>query len=63
MALAYCQSCQTVEGNWREPTLAEMSEHGLEDLIGCPNEMVCCECGEYGTYQGIPEHDDFDMER
>lgn len=72
MALDRCTECGTIEGKWREPTVQE-----LVDAVGCSvpeaekelNEgvatdgLICVECDSIGSYQGIPEHDDFDLER
>lgn len=64
MALDYCTECQTIEGKWREPTAAECAEYGwTEDDISESECAVCCECGGVGTWQGVAEHDDYDMER
>lgn len=69
MALDYCTSCQSVEQGFRSAPLCELcslglGEETLEDLD--PEEddnRVCTQCGEVGTREGIPEHDDYDMER
>lgn len=48
MGLDFCTECQTIEGEWTE------DEAGTE---------ICCECGAEGSHKGIPEHDDYDLER
>lgn len=64
MSLSICEDCRTVEGKWREPTLKERQDYGMEsDGITLPEDMVCCTCDSVGTHRGVPEHDDMDMER
>lgn len=64
MSLSRCGSCETIEGAFREPTLAEMQEHGIDPEDSNHTEcLVCGECGTLGSYQGIKEHDDMDMDR
>lgn len=64
MSLSVCEDCRTVEGEWREPTLKERQDYGIEiDDVTLPEDMVCCACDGVGTQKGIPEHDDMDMER
>lgn len=64
MSLSVCSSCRTIEGSWREPTEAEMQAEGIDpddsNHVEC---LVCKECDTLGSYQGVPEHDDYDMER
>lgn len=52
MSLDYCTECQTLEGKWEES----------KDSDGNDIE-VCGECGSEECRMGIPEHDDWDMER
>lgn len=63
MALSVCQECQTVEGRWREPTLKEREEHGLDAQSNEIEDLVCEACDSLGSYKGVKEHDDYDMER
>lgn len=66
MALTYCTSCQTVEGGFVPATAEEQVKQGFEVLAEDEQDtqdMKCAECGEIGSYQGVPEHDDYDMER
>lgn len=53
MSLSRCTECETIEGGWELPA-------GAEDEL---ENLVCSECGNDNCYQGIPEHDDYDMER
>lgn len=64
MGLSRCTECETIEGSWREPTIEECTELDFnpEDANHI-EDLVCCECGTMGSYQGIPEHDDGDMDR
>lgn len=69
MSLSVCSECQTIEGKWREPTVEEMKAEGIDPADICPTDeipldgMVCEDCGAIGSHRGIPEHDDYDMER
>lgn len=63
MALSVCSECQTVEGGWREPSLKEREENGIELGSNEREDLVCCACDSLGSYTGRPEHDDMDMER
>lgn len=63
MSLSVCSECRTVEGSWREPNAAERAELGIPEDSNELEDMVCCECGAIGSHKGIPEHDDYDMER
>jgi hypothetical protein len=65
MALSSCTECQTIEGEWRKPTAREARGFGMDYLDeDVPLEdLICCACDSFGSYRGIPEHDDMDMER
>jgi hypothetical protein len=70
MSLSYCQACQSLEGRTRLATADEVnktfgealaSDDEVEDVW--PDNYVCEECGSVGELTGVPEHDDYDMER
>lgn len=70
MSLSHCTSCESVEGRTRLATADEAnkewgltlkSDDDVEDVW--PDNYVCEECGAVGELRGIPEHDDYDMER
>lgn len=64
MALSHCEHCGSIEGGFREATLEEMKKFEIEQGDeGELENLICDQCGEVGGYQGIPEHDDFDMDR
>lgn len=63
LALSVCSECQTVEGGWREPTLKEREENGLDADSNEIEDLVCLACDSIGSYKGVREHDDLDMER
>jgi hypothetical protein len=64
MSLSVCAECQTIEGSWREPTPEECAANDIPpDDINHTECLVCCDCGAVGSHRGIPEHDDYDMER
>lgn len=60
MALSVCSECQTVEGGWREPTLAEREAQGLDADSNEIEDLVCLACDSIGSYRGRPEHDDLE---
>jgi len=64
MGLSYCAECQTIEGDWDAPNRETCQELGIvydeePDIDG----LQCSECGSVGSYESIPEHDDYDMDR
>ena len=64
MALSHCEHCGSIEGGFRKARQEEMKKFDIEDgEKGELFNLVCEQCGEVGGYTGIPEHDDFDMER
>lgn len=69
MSLTYCDACGSVEGRTRLATAEEINkEFGQEyanddEVEDCLENMVCEECGTIGELRGVPEHDDYDMER
>jgi hypothetical protein len=60
MSPSVCSECQTVEGGWREPTLKEREENGLEPDSNEIEDLVCLACDSIGSHRGIPEHDDLE---
>jgi hypothetical protein len=67
MALSNCEHCGSIEGGFREPDEAELlvMQKTIDPMIDGTEleDLICEQCGEAGGYRGIPEHDDFDMER
>jgi hypothetical protein len=64
MSLSRCTECESIEGGFREPTDAECLAEGIDPNDSNHTEcLVCKQCGSVGSYSGIPEHDDYDMER
>jgi hypothetical protein len=54
MALDYCTSCQSVEGGFKTVSTKDYYFGGEQE------EDQCEQCGELGTKQGIPEHDEIE---
>jgi hypothetical protein len=71
MGLTLCNACGSIEGGTRPVTLQEFIDAtGLTEKEFIENgegeareDLVCTECDSYGEITGIPEHDDYDMER
>lgn len=62
MALDSCTECGAIEGGWRKFRASEiqMVNAGFD-----PDDTIeqCEQCGGQECREGIPEHDDYDMER
>lgn len=54
-----CAECESIEGGWRDATDAELLVNGVSpaEATGEADELICKQCGAFGSYQGIPEHD------
>lgn len=66
MALDHCTSCRATEQGFKEVTIEEFVKAGFPADCFEPEDILnqaCSQCGEIGSWLGVPEHDDGDMER
>ena len=59
MSLSRCTECETIEGTWLQADEEDVIENPELEV----GDYICGECGSTNCHQGIPEHDDYDMER
>lgn len=67
MGLSLCVNCGSIEGGFKEPNEKQLAalraEFGSYVSGSELEDLICQQCGESDGYVGVPEHDDYDLER